>query len=121
MKHIIKKVRNIIQNITGEEGYLMSDDFVNDLGLDSLDFIEVIQAVENEFNIKISDNKAEDLTTPGLLVKCIDEKIIKPVKNEGRGLQEILNREPQDGVNKLIQKKELTFIERVKKVWRWNT
>jgi len=45
--------------------------FINDLGLDSLDHVEVIMAVEDEFGFEIPDEHAEKLVTPGHIVKYV--------------------------------------------------
>jgi len=47
--------------------------FVNDLGLDSLDHVEVIMAMEDEFGFEIPDEHAEKLVTPEHVVKYILE------------------------------------------------
>ncbi len=46
--------------------------FVNDLGADSLDVVEFVMAVEQEFGIEIPDDAAAKLTTVGEAVKYID-------------------------------------------------
>ena len=46
--------------------------FVNDLGADSLDVVEFVMAVEQEFGIEIPDDQASKLTTVGEAVKYID-------------------------------------------------
>jgi len=48
--------------------------FINDLGLDSLDVVEIIMAIEDEFALEIPDNHAEKLTTPKDLVEYIADK-----------------------------------------------
>ncbi|XP_038047222.1 acyl carrier protein, mitochondrial-like [Patiria miniata] len=48
--------------------------FLNDLGLDSLDVVEIIMAVEDEFALEIPDNHAEKLFTPKDLVEYIADK-----------------------------------------------
>merc|ERR1711973_30253 len=45
--------------------------FINDLGLDSLDHVEVIMAVEDEFGFEVPDEHAEKLVTPGLIAKYV--------------------------------------------------
>eukprot|EP00088_Acartia_fossae_P025410 TRINITY_DN2622_c0_g1_i2.p1 TRINITY_DN2622_c0_g1~~TRINITY_DN2622_c0_g1_i2.p1 ORF type:complete len:165 (-),score=34.78 TRINITY_DN2622_c0_g1_i2:211-654(-) len=45
--------------------------FINDLGLDSLDHVEVIMAMEDEFGFEIPDEHAERLTTPESIVKYV--------------------------------------------------
>ena len=49
-------------------------DFVNDLGCDSLDTVELVMRVEEEFGISITDMDAEKTHTVGDLVKLIKEK-----------------------------------------------
>ena len=51
--------------------------FIDDLGADSLDTVELIMALEEEFNIEIPDEDAEKMTTVGDAVKYIDEKCAK--------------------------------------------
>ncbi|KAJ0402738.1 hypothetical protein P43SY_007880 [Pythium insidiosum] len=45
--------------------------FVEDLGLDSLDVVEVVMAMEEEFTIEIPDNEAEKLMTPAQVIDYI--------------------------------------------------
>merc|ERR1712141_527473 len=47
--------------------------FINDLGLDSLDHVEVIMAVEDEFGFEIPDEHAEKLLTPGKIAQYVCE------------------------------------------------
>ena len=49
--------------------------FVDDLGADSLDTVELIMALEEEFNIEIPDEDAEKMKTVGDVIKYIDEKV----------------------------------------------
>ncbi|CRK99512.1 CLUMA_CG012831, isoform A [Clunio marinus] len=48
--------------------------FIQDLGLDSLDHVEVIMAMEDEFGYEIPDNDAEKLTRPSDIIKYISER-----------------------------------------------
>ncbi|MCK5581765.1 MAG: acyl carrier protein [Candidatus Omnitrophica bacterium] len=48
--------------------------FIDDLGADSLDTVELIMALEEEFGVEIPDDDAEKMTTVGDAVKYIDEK-----------------------------------------------
>ncbi|XP_043487699.1 acyl carrier protein, mitochondrial isoform X3 [Polistes fuscatus] len=48
--------------------------FINDLGLDSLDHVEVIMAIEDEFGFEIPDMDAEKLLTPGLIVRYVADR-----------------------------------------------
>jgi acyl carrier protein len=47
--------------------------FVNDLGADSLDTVELVMELEEEFDINIPDDAAEKIQTVGQAVKFIDE------------------------------------------------
>jgi len=51
--------------------------FVEDLGADSLDTVELVMALEEEFSIEIPDEDAEKMTTVGDAVKYIEDKIAK--------------------------------------------
>lgn len=48
--------------------------FANDLGLDSLDHVEVIMAIEDEFSFEIPDKDAEKLWTPADIIKYVADK-----------------------------------------------
>jgi acyl carrier protein len=50
-----------------------SAEFIGDLGADSLDLVEVIMAMEQEFDLEIKDEDAETIRTVGDAVKYIDE------------------------------------------------
>tara|TARA_B100001013_G_scaffold215451_1_gene131244 strand:- start:364 stop:603 length:240 start_codon:yes stop_codon:yes gene_type:complete len=47
--------------------------FINDLGADSLDQVELIMEIENEFDINIPDEEAEKIQTVGEAIKYIEE------------------------------------------------
>lgn len=51
--------------------------FIDDLGADSLDTVELVMAFEEEFGVDISDDAAEGIQTVGDAVKFIDENIEK--------------------------------------------
>ncbi len=46
--------------------------FIDDLGADSLDTVELVMALEEEFGLEIPDEEAEKITTVGEAVKYID-------------------------------------------------
>ncbi len=48
--------------------------FVEDLGADSLDVVELVMALEEEFDLEIPDEEAEKLQTVGSAVEYIDTK-----------------------------------------------
>ncbi|XP_076331684.1 acyl carrier protein, mitochondrial-like [Tachypleus tridentatus] len=66
-------VLKLYDKIDSEKLNLQSH-FMNDLGLDSLDHVEVIMAMEDEFGFEISDTDAEHLLTPADIIKYIADK-----------------------------------------------
>ena len=48
--------------------------FVDDLGADSLDTVELVMALEEEFNVEIPDEDAEKMTSVGDAIKYIEKK-----------------------------------------------
>lgn len=48
--------------------------FIDDLGADSLDTVELIMALEEEFGVEIPDEDAEKMTTVGDAIRYIEEK-----------------------------------------------
>ena len=65
MDNIEQRVRKIIAEQLGvnEAEIKNESSFVNDLGADSLDTVELVMALEEEFDIEIPDEKAEEITT----------------------------------------------------------
>jgi acyl carrier protein len=70
------KVKEIIINELGvePEKVTMEASFVEDLGADSLDTVELVMAFEEEFGIEIPDEDAEKLQTVGDAVNYLNEK-----------------------------------------------
>ena len=70
------KVKGIIaeQLGVGEDEIKPESSFIDDLGADSLDNVELVMAFEEEFDIEIPDDAAEHIQTVGDAVKFIDEK-----------------------------------------------
>ncbi|OTA41419.1 MAG: acyl carrier protein [Symbiobacterium thermophilum] len=64
---IFEKVKAIIvdQLSVEEEEVTMEASFIEDLGADSLDIVELIMALEEEFDLEVPDEDAEKLTTVG--------------------------------------------------------
>ncbi|WRF26307.1 acyl carrier protein [Helicobacter pylori] len=50
--------------------------FVKDLGVDSLDIVELIMALEEKFNIEISDEQAEKIVNVGDVMRYIEKQLI---------------------------------------------
>lgn len=70
------KVKDVIMDKLGVEDskIKMEASFVDDLGADSLDTVELIMEFEEEFGIEIPDDDAEKMTTVGAAVDYIDGK-----------------------------------------------
>lgn len=70
------KIKSIIAEQLGvkPEEVTPTASFVDDLGADSLDTVELIMALEEEFNIEIPDEDAEKMKTVGDAIKYIEEK-----------------------------------------------
>lgn len=71
-----EKIKSIIAEQLGvkPEEVVPEASFVDDLGADSLDTVELVMALEEEFGIEIPDEDAEKITTVGDAVKYIEEK-----------------------------------------------
>ena len=77
MSEIADKVKNIIAEHLGIDdlGKLTDDaKFIDDLGADSLDTVELVMAFEEEFGSEISDSEAEKILTVGDAIKFIESK-----------------------------------------------
>jgi acyl carrier protein len=74
-----EKVKSIIAEQLGvkPEEVTPEASFVDDLGADSLDTVELVMALEEEFGIEIPDEDAEKIATVGDAIKYIDEKSTK--------------------------------------------
>jgi len=72
---VAEKVKEIIVEQLGvdPEEVTMEASFVNDLGADSLDTVELVMALEEEFNIEIPDEEAEKLDTVGKAIEYINK------------------------------------------------
>lgn len=72
-----ERVRKITcEQLTVEEDAVkMEAAFIDDLGADSLDIVELIMAFEEEFDLEIPDEKAEKIHTVGDAVKMLDEEL----------------------------------------------
>ena len=77
MQDIPKKVTEILVEKLGIAQSEITPDanFVKDLGIDSLDYAEIVMEFEQTFDIRIPDDDAEKLQTFGQAVRYIEEKI----------------------------------------------
>jgi len=76
MSTVLDKVKTIIVeqlNVDGAEITLETS--FEDLDVDSLDLVELIMAIEEEFGIEISDEDGEKITTVGAAVEYINSKV----------------------------------------------
>ncbi len=75
MSSIEERVRKIVSEQLGvkEEDVKPSSSFVEDLGADSLDTVELVMALEEEFETEIPDEDAEKITTVQLAIDYITE------------------------------------------------
>ena len=76
-EEIFEKIKNIIvEQLQVSETAITEDaSFIDDLGADSLDLVELIMALEEEFGIEIPDADAEKVVTVGDVVNYIKENV----------------------------------------------
>jgi acyl carrier protein len=79
MSNVEEKVKDIIAEELGVEREKLTSEasFMEDLGADSLDTVELVMAFEKEFDIDIPDEEAEKLRTVGDALKYLHEKLGK--------------------------------------------
>ncbi|MCX6357067.1 MAG: acyl carrier protein [Candidatus Aureabacteria bacterium] len=75
MSDIAQRVKDIIVEQLGVNPDEVTPDasFIDDLGADSLDTVELVMALEEEFDAEIPDEDAENLKTVGEAIKYIEE------------------------------------------------
>lgn len=71
-----EKIREIIVEQLGaeEDAVTMETYLMKDLEADSLDAVEIIMAIEDEFDIEVPDEEAEKFQSVGDIVKYVEEK-----------------------------------------------
>ena len=76
MSNVEEKVKDLIAEELGVEREKLTPEasFMEDLGADSLDTVELVMAFEKEFDIDIPDEEAEKLRTVGDALKYLHEK-----------------------------------------------
>lgn len=77
MSSISEKIKGVIAEQLGVKSEEVTEQakFVDDLGADSLDTVELVMALEEEYGVEIPDEDAEKLTTVGEAIKYIEKKI----------------------------------------------
>ena len=75
-KDVSNKVKKMVADHLGIEESKVVDEanFIDDLGADSLDTVELVMAFEEEFGSEISDSEAEKILTVGDAIKFIESK-----------------------------------------------
>ena len=75
-KDVSSKVKKMVADHLGidESKILDESNFIDDLGADSLDTVELVMAFEEEFGSEISDSEAEKILTVGDAIKFIENK-----------------------------------------------
>lgn len=75
MSDTTDRVKKIVVEHLGVESDKVSEDasFIDDLGADSLDIVELVMAFEEEFGVEIPDDAAEKISTVTDAIKYIDE------------------------------------------------
>ena len=75
MSDTVERVKKIVVEHLNVDAEKVTDNasFIEDLGADSLDTVELVMAFEEEFGIEIPDDAAESIVTVGDAVKYIDK------------------------------------------------
>ena len=75
MSDVLERVKKIVVENLDVEGdkVVESASFIDDLGADSLDLVELVMAFEEEFEVEIPDDAAETILTVGDAIKFIKE------------------------------------------------
>ena len=75
-KDVSSKVKKMVSDHLGIDENKVTDEanFIDDLGADSLDTVELVMAFEEEFGSEISDSDAEKILTVGDAIKFIESK-----------------------------------------------
>ncbi len=76
-EEVFEKVKSIIVNQLGvaENTVTLEASFIDDLGADSLDIVELVMALEEEFDMEIPDTDAEKVVTVSDVVDYIKENV----------------------------------------------
>ena len=76
-EEVFEKIKEIIVEQLGvaETSVTMEASFIDDLGADSLDIVELVMALEEEFDLEIPDADAEKVVTVGDVVDYIKENV----------------------------------------------
>jgi len=75
MSDVTQRVKDIIIEQLGVNADEVTEEasFIDDLGADSLDTVELVMALEEAFEVEVPDEDAEKLTTVGAAIKYVEE------------------------------------------------
>ena len=74
---IFEKVKELIAeqlDVADKDGITEASSITDDLGADSLDVVDLVMALEDEFNVEIPEDEVENIKTVGDIVKYIEDK-----------------------------------------------
>ncbi|MDE6732415.1 MAG: acyl carrier protein [Oscillospiraceae bacterium] len=74
---IFEKVKDLIADqldVDDKEGITLDSSITDDLGADSLDVVDLVMALEDEFSVEIPEDQVENIKTVGDIVKYIEDK-----------------------------------------------
>jgi acyl carrier protein len=74
-KSTFDRVQDVVVCQLGAGSIKPESRFVEDLGADSLDTVELVMALEDEFHLEISDEEAEKIMTVQQAIDCIDKAL----------------------------------------------
>jgi len=79
MSSVAERVKKVIVEQLGVNAEQVTDDasFIDDLGADSLDTVELVMALEEEFGLEIPDEDAEKISTVKAAIEFIENKGVK--------------------------------------------
>lgn len=86
MSDVAERVKKIVVEHLGVDAEKVVDkaSFIDDLGADSLDIVELVMAFEEEFGVEIPDEAAETILTVGDAIKFLEESKPEAAKEESK-------------------------------------
>lgn len=74
---VFEKIRDILaeQLEIDEDSITMESNIAEDLGADSIDVVDLVMSIEDEFEIEVPDDEVENVKTVGDIVKYVEDSI----------------------------------------------